>query len=248
MLVIDFNCDLGEGTGNDEAIMPFISSASIACGYHAGDDYTMKKTIELCCQYHVAIGAHPSFPDKENFGRTNMHLPAEEIYSIVAEQVTKLAMVARSFDKRLQHVKPHGALYNMSAKDITIATAIAKAVKDIDKTLLLFGLPASRSAEAAAIHEIHFIGEGFADRTYQPDGSLTPRNLSNALIEEESIAVQQVLQIAQTNTVTDITGKTIPINAKTICLHGDGKQAIQFAEALHGRLTSEGITIQSFNV
>jgi UPF0271 protein len=247
MPVIDFNCDLGEGTGNDEAIMPFISSASIACGYHAGDEATMKATVALCKKYNVAIGAHPSFSDKENFGRTNMQLSAEEIYQIVLRQITLLAEIAHQQDKKLQHVKPHGALYNMAAKDIAIANAIAKAVKDCNEHLLLFGLPNSKVELAAHNHNISFIGEAFADRTYQSDGSLTSRTEANALIDDETQSISQVLQLVNHKTITAVNGEVINVNAQTICLHGDGKQAVQFAEALHGKLLSSGITIQSFN-
>lgn len=247
MPVIDFNCDLGEGAGNDEAIMPFISSASIACGFHAGDKLTMHKTVELCIKYNAAIGAHPSFPDKENFGRHNMNLPPDEIYSVVIRQIEALALIAREHHKKLQHVKPHGALYNMAAKDIRIAGAVANAVKNFDKSLLLFGLPNSASEKAADNCGLQFIGEAFADRTYQPDGSLTPRVLPDALIEDETKAIQQVLQIVNKKTVTAVNGEMVPVNPGTICLHGDGKQAVQFAEVLHGTLLAEGITIQSFN-
>ena len=247
MPVIDFNCDVGEGTGNDEALMPFISSASIACGYHAGDEATMHKTIELCIKYNVAIGAHPSFPDKENFGRTRMYLPADEIYSIVLKQIEILSAIAKHHHKKLQHVKPHGALYNMAAKDIIIANAIANAVKNFGENLMLFGLPNSESEKAAYNCGLQFIGEAFADRTYQPDGSLTPRTMPGALIEDETKAISQVLQIVKTKSVKTITDEMITINAKTICLHGDGKQAVQFAQALYSNLLSEGITIQSFN-
>jgi 5-oxoprolinase (ATP-hydrolysing) subunit A len=247
MPFIDFNCDLGEGMGNDEAIMPYISSASIACGFHAGDETAMKKTIELCLKYKVAIGAHPSYPDKENFGRTNVNLPADEIYSIVSNQINSLSALANSFGKKLQHVKPHGALYNMAAKDITIANAISNAVKNFDNSLLLYGLPNSQMEKAADENQIKFIGEAFADRTYQPDGTLTPRTHPNALIEDEPKAIEQVMQIITDKTVTCVTGEVISLMADTICIHGDGKTAVQFAEALHGRLIAGRITIQSFN-
>ena len=247
MRFIDFNCDLGEGMGNDEAIMPFISSANIACGFHAGDEDTMKQTVELCSKYNVAIGAHPSYPDKENFGRTNMNLPAEEIYSIVLQQVQSLSAIVKSSGKRLQHVKPHGALYNMAAKDSNIANAITNAIKDFDSTLLLFGLPNSEMEKTALGCGINFIGEAFADRTYQPDGSLTLRTLPNALIEEETKAIEQVMQIVKNKTVTCANGEIILLKADTICIHGDGKHAIQFAEALHSKLIIEHISIQSFN-
>lgn len=176
-----------------------------------------------------------------------MNLPAEEIYSIIIQQIQSLSSIAKSYGKKLQHVKPHGALYNMAAKDISIAGAIVKAVKDYDDSLLLFGLPKSEIEKSAAANNIKFIGEVFADRTYQPDGSLTPRTLPNALIEKEAKAIEQVMQIINNNTVTCINGEIILLIGDTICIHGDGKHAVQFAEALHGTLLSKGITIQSFN-
>ena len=149
MLQCDLNCDMGEGIGNDEAIMPFISSANIACGFHAGDDFTMNKTILLAKKYGVAVGAHPSFFDRENFGRTEIKLPVKEIYDLVQKQIKILRSIAAADDVVLQHVKPHGALYNMSAKDVTIAHAIALAVKDYDNNLVLFGLSESHSVKEA---------------------------------------------------------------------------------------------------
>jgi UPF0271 protein len=247
MPVIDFNCDLGEGIGNDALIMPYISSANIACGYHAGDADTMAQTVALCLQHNVAIGAHPSYADRKNFGRTNQNLAPEEIYRIVQEQIQTLVNIAKTFSARVQHVKPHGALYNRAAKDTVIATAIAKAVKNLDLNLFLLGLPASEIQYAAEKEGLRFVAEAFADRTYQPDGSLTPRTQPNALIEDEVVAINQVLQIVQNKTVTCIDGKIIPLQAATICIHGDGKQAIDLAKALYNTLTKEGIIIQSFN-
>ncbi|HET9055355.1 MAG TPA: 5-oxoprolinase subunit PxpA [Chitinophagaceae bacterium] len=247
MSIIDFNCDLGEGTGNDKAIMPYISSANIACGYHAGNETSMKETVELCSSYGVAMGAHPSFPDKENFGRTNMNLPSDEIYSLVLNQIKTLADIVFSHGKKLQHVKPHGALYNMAAKDISIARAVANAIKDFDKNLLLFGPPKSKLDTAANEQQIKFIAEAFADRTYQPDGSLTPRTQPNALIEDEEKCVHQVLQIIKDKTVTCCDGTIISLKAETICIHSDGKNAVGLTNALYKQLKESGIAIQSFN-
>lgn len=247
MPFIDFNCDLGENSGNDELIMPYISSANIACGYHAGDEATMKRTMELCVQYNVAAGAHPSYPDKENFGRTNMQLPANEIYSLVLTQIKMLATIAKHYNVRLQHVKPHGALYNMAAKDSVIAEAIAKAIKEYDEQLWYFGLPNSAMQTAAENYQLKFAAEAFADRTYQPDGTLTPRIQAGALIQEESKAIAQVKQLVKSKTVNCISGETILLNAATICIHGDGTHAVAFAKTLHQMLTGEGIIIQSLN-
>ena len=220
----DINCDTGESIGNDELIMPFISSANIACGYHAGDIETIRTTIDLCIKYNVAIGAHPSFYDKDNFGRTEMYLSPNEIYELVTQQLIIFNEVLSLFDKRMNHVKPHGALYNMSAKDASIAATIAKAVKEFDSTLILFGLSGSHSISEAKTIGLKTASEVFADRTYQDDGSLTPRSQSGALIEDEEKATQQVLQMIQNGTVTTVSGKKIPIAAETVCIHGDGKK------------------------
>jgi UPF0271 protein len=195
MMTIDVNCDMGEGIGNDEAIMPFISSANIACGYHAGDEKIMWQTIELAKRYNVSVGAHPSFLDKENFGRKEINLSPEEIYELVTQQLLLFNEIAISADANMYHVKPHGALYNMSARETTIARAIATAVKDFDHNLILFGLSGSHSINEAKAIGLKIAPEVFADRTYQDDGTLTPRSQSNALIEDADKAVQQVLQM-----------------------------------------------------
>ena len=236
MLLCDINCDMGEGIGTDAAIMPFISSANIACGYHAGDDITMNDTILLAKKYGVAVGAHPSFFDRENFGRTEMKLPEEEIYGLVQKQIKILRSFAAKHDVVLQHVKPHGALYNMSAKDITIAHAIALAVKEYDPKLVLFGLSESHSIIEARKLGLKTRSEVFADRSYQDDGSLTPRTKPNALIHDTEQAVEQVLQMVHKKTVTTVSGKKIPVFAETICIHGDGEHAVALAKAIHDAL------------
>ena len=244
MISIDINCDMGEGVGNDEAIMPFISSANIACGFHAGDEKTMNETIECCIRNNVAIGAHPSFYDKKNFGRTEIYLSADEIYDLIILQLRTIDKIARVNGKKLSHVKPHGALYNMSVKDQEIAAAIARAVKDFDEALILFGLSGSYSIMQAKAVELKTANEAFADRTYQDDGSLTPRSQPNALIENADKAVGQVLQMIKEKLVTTITEKKIPIVADTICIHGDGRHAVTFAKAIHDALKQENIEIK----
>ena len=235
--MIDINCDMGEGMANDEALMPYISSANIACGYHAGDTDTIKRTIDLCMQHKVAIGVHPSFYDHENFGRTEIELPVKEIYDLVQKQIKILRSIAAADDVVLQHVKPHGALYNMSAKDVTIAHAIALAVKDYDNNLVLFGLSESHSVKEARRLGLKTKSEVFADRTYQDDGSLTPRSRPNALILDTGKAVEQALQMVNKRTVTAVSGKTIPVVAETICIHGDSEHAVEFAKAISEALT-----------
>ncbi|MFZ1261352.1 MAG: 5-oxoprolinase subunit PxpA [Chitinophagaceae bacterium] len=230
------NCDMGEGVGNDELIMPFIHSANIACGYHAGDAATMQQTVELCLKYKVAIGAHPSFFDRENFGRTEMKLEQEEIYDLISQQLFILNETVAGFDTKLLHVKPHGALYNMSAKDSLLAKTIARAVKDFDASLIVVGLSGSYSVSEAKALGLKTANEVFADRSYQDDGSLTPRSQSNAIIDDTEKVVQQVVQLINEGTVTTKSGKKIPIVAETICIHGDGKQAVDFAKAIHNAI------------
>jgi UPF0271 protein len=242
---VDLNCDMGEGMSTDELIMPFISSANIACGYHAGDEKTIWKTMDLALKHHVAIGAHVSFFDKKNFGRSEMNLPADEIYDLVTQQLIISKEMADSFETKIRHVKPHGALYNMSAKDTVLAKTIAQAVKDFDENLILFGLSGSHSIAEAKKIGLKTASEVFADRTYQDDGRLTPRTQTNALIENPHNVIEQVLQMIKEGTVTGISGKKIPIVAETMCIHGDGKHAVEFAKAIHEALQKEGIGITS---
>jgi UPF0271 protein len=245
MLTIDINCDMGEGIGNDGAIMPFISSANIACGFHAGNEETIKETVEIAVKNSVAIGAHPSFFDRENFGRTEMHLSFDEVYDLVFLQLRTIDKLIKEKNKSLHHVKPHGALYNMSAKDPQIAKAIAQAVKDFGDELVLFGLSRSESIVQAKIINLKTANEVFADRTYQDDGSLTPRSKANALIDEVNKSVKQTLQMIKEKSVTSVNGKIIPIIADTICIHGDGKHAVEFAKAVHESLRKENVEIKT---
>lgn len=242
---IDLNCDMGEGIGNEAALLPFISSASIACGYHAGDEATMTATVDLCVAHGVAIGAHPSFPDRANFGRTNMLVPGEQLYAMVLEQIMALAKIAKRAGVNLQHVKPHGALYNMAAKDLEMATAIVAAIQEVDQSLILFGLPSSCLEIAARTANIPFVGEGFADRTYQADGSLTPRTQPDAMVENSTMALAQVLEMVERKLVHTPSGLEVPLEVGTICLHGDGAFALDFAKSIHEGLRKSGIHIHA---
>jgi UPF0271 protein len=233
MYKIDINCDMGEGTGNDALLMPYISSASIACGFHAGDVDTMYETIGLAIKNKVSVGAHVSYFDKNNFGRAELNLQPGEVYELVEQQLIILKEITDLFDTKLTHVKPHGALYNQSAKDNVVAKAIARAVKDFDQHLILFGLSGSHSIREAGLLGLETASEVFADRSYQDDGSLTPRSYPDALIENKDAAVKQVLQMINEHTVTTISGKVIPIVAQTVCIHGDGRQAVEIAKAIH---------------
>jgi 5-oxoprolinase (ATP-hydrolysing) subunit A len=244
----DLNCDMGEGIGNDEAIMPFITSANIACGYHAGDEATMQQTVLLAKKFNVAIGAHPSFLDRENFGRTEMQTTPDEVYNLVTVQIKGLEKVAVQNNATLHHVKPHGALYNMAAKDSSLARAIVHAVQDCNPNLILYGLSGSFLISEAEALGLQTASEVFADRTYSNNGSLTPRSQPNAVIEDEETAIQQVLQMVKTKTVTTVSKKEIPMLAQTICLHGDGKHAVAFAQKINKALKEEGLVLQAVNI
>jgi UPF0271 protein len=214
---MQINCDLGEGIGNDAELMPYIDEANIACGFHAGDAFTMRETVALCIRHKVKIGAHPSYLDRENFGRKEIELSPEEIYLLVRKQVETLKKITDQARTKLNHVKPHGALYNTSAKNEAVAKAIAKAVKDVDPSLILFGLKNSHSITAAKNLGLKTAEEAFADRKYENDGSLTPRSQPGACFTE----IQNVLDQVQ------------KIKADTWCIHGDGPHALAFAKALY---------------
>lgn len=246
MISCDLNCDMGEGMGNDEALMPFITSANIACGYHAGDETTMQSTVMMAKNAGVAIGAHPSFSDRENFGRTVVKdTTPQHVYELVSAQLQIIQQIVTECNAQLHHVKPHGALYNMAAGNTALSLAIARAIYDFDKTLILFGLSSSYLISEAKAVGLKTASEVFADRTYQDDGSLTPRTTSHALIESEEQSVRQVIQMVKKGTVTSLSGKEVPIVAETICLHGDGKNAVAFASAINKKLKAENITIRA---
>jgi UPF0271 protein len=223
---------MGEGIGRDELIMPFITSANIACGYHAGDEETMLQTILLAKKNNVLIGAHPSYFDRENFGRTNMPVSPQEVFDLVTQQVLLLQDIAQKNKMELHHVKPHGALYNIAAKEKEIANAIARAVKKCGSHLALYGLSNSFLISEAEKEGLKTFSEVFADRTYQDDGSLTPRTFPNALVKNTDDAVKQVMMMVNDGRVKTVSGKTIPITAQTICIHGDGEHAVEFAKAI----------------
>jgi UPF0271 protein len=247
---IDINCDMGESygagrIGNDEELMPLVSSANIACGYHGGDPVTIHHAVLLAQKYGVAVGAHPSYPDLQGFGRRNMQLSTQEVYDIVLYQIGAVEAYTRAGGGKLHHVKPHGALYNQAAKNDELAAAIANALFYFDKTLILFGPPGSALERAAMQLGLSFCAEAFADRTYQPDGSLTSRSSPNALIRDTVQCLQQVWQIVESGTVTATDGTVIPMKAGTICIHGDGLHAVEFAHGIRQSLTEKGVRIQS---
>ena len=230
---------------NDADIMPFISSANIACGYHAGNEKTLWDTIRLAKENNVAIGAHVSFLDRANFGRSEIVLPVATIYELVIQQLIIIREIADSFEMKLNHVKPHGALYNMAARDAGIAKAIAEAVRDFDHNLMVYGLSNSLSIKEAKAVGLRTANEVFADRAYLDDGSLVPRSQKDALIEDDKKAIEQVLQMIHKKTVITQSGKEIPILADTICIHGDNAHAAVFAKSIYETLKQNQVVIKA---
>ncbi|KOO50388.1 LamB/YcsF family protein [Priestia koreensis] len=247
---VDLNCDLGESfgayqIGNDQEILNYVTSANIACGFHAGDPSVMRKTVKFALAKNVAIGAHPGLPDLAGFGRRNMVISSDEAYDMVLYQLGALNAFVQAEGGRLNHVKPHGALYNMAAKDPVLATAIAKAIAKFDGELYLYGLAGSELIKAGERAGLRVRHEVFADRTYQEDGTLTPRSMANALITDAGDAIAQVVRMIKQGEVHTIQGQSISIQADTVCIHGDGEHALQFAQHIGNVLQKEGIHITS---
>jgi len=246
---IDINCDMGESfgpwpMGNDAVLMQHITSANIACGFHAGDPMIMQKTVRLALANGVAIGAHPGYPDLQGFGRRAMQLTPEEVYVSVLYQIGALRAIVEGEGAPLHHVKPHGALYNAAAKDRALADAIVRAVRAAGANLLLYGLSGSALIAAGEAAGLRTCSEVFADRTYQSDGSLTPRTQAGALIEDTEKAVEQALEMVRRQRVKSLDGQWVPLQADTICLHGDGPHAVEFAQALFAVFKREGIEVK----
>lgn len=240
---IDLNADLGEGSPHDAELLTLVSSANIACGFHAGDAETMLASVREAIRNNVAVGAHPSFPDRENFGRTAMVLPPDIIYGQTLYQVGALAALTHSQGARLHHVKPHGMLYNQAARDPLLADAIAKAVYALDPALILVGLAGSELIRAAEHYGLPTRQEVFADRGYQADGTLVPRRQAGAMIDDEEQALAQSLLMIESGKVHAITGERINVTAQTLCLHGDGKHALNFARRLRQEFESRNIQV-----
>ena len=231
--------------GNDAALMDHVTSVNIACGFHAGDPTTIRKTIETAIEKGVAIGAHPGYPDLQGFGRRNMSLSASDVFDIVLYQVAALKGICEASGGSLHHVKPHGALYNQAAKSPELSRAIANAVKAIDTGLIFYGGSGTDLVSEANECGLRTASEVFADRTYQPDGSLSPRSRPDALISDPSKAVGQALQMVRSGTVTALSGEAIDIRVDTICLHGDGANALEFAVALRSAFAENSINVQA---
>ena len=245
MARIDLNCDLGEGCVNDAELMPLITSANIACGAHAGNAATMRETVRLAQLHGVMIGAHPGFADRGNFGRRELVLAREEIVDLVQTQVRTLQHIAATTGAVVRHVKPHGALYNLAARDDTVAGAIAEAVAGLDAGLVLYGLSGGELLKAGRAHGLAVAGEVFADRTYQHDGSLTPRDRPGALITNPAEALAQVLMMVREGRVRTTDGSLVPVAADTLCLHGDGAKAVDLARSLRTALAGAGVELRA---
>ncbi len=242
-LTVDLNADLGEGAGHDDELLALVTSANIACGFHAGDADTMHRSIEAARSHSVAVGAHPSLFDRENFGRKELRVTPEEIFDAVTYQLGIFQAIAEAVGVRPNHVKPHGALYNMAVRDENLAGAIARAISSADSTLILFAPNRGALARAGEAHGLKIAREVFADRNYRSDGSLVPRSRPDALLHDPIEAAERVLRMLREGKVRSVDGVDVDVRAETICVHGDTPGAVQFARALRARLESESVAI-----
>ncbi|KOS71486.1 LamB/YcsF family protein [Lysinibacillus contaminans] len=250
MFRVDLNCDLGESfgryqLGEQEEILKYVTSANIACGFHAGDPTVMRETVKLAIANGVKIGAHPGLPDLNGFGRREMNITPQEAYDMVVYQVGALQGFLTIHNETMQHVKPHGALYNMAAKSPAIAEAIAQAVYDISPSLVLFGLSGSELTKAGEKLGLQTAHEVFADRTYQQDGSLTSRKQPDALITDNGQAIEQVVRMVKEGKVLSQQQIEVSLQADTVCIHGDGEHAVEFAKNIHTKLTEQHISVRA---
>ncbi len=248
MRTIDLNCDMGESfgawkMGADAEVMPYVSSANIACGFHAGDPATIRQTVQLAVEHGVAIGAHPSLPDLQGFGRRTMKISPQEMYDLVLYQAGAVEAFARAAGAKLHHVKCHGALYNMAAVDEGLSEAMARAAKDLG--VMLYVLSNSKNYDIAKKAGVPVAGEVFADRGYSDDGTLAPRNAPGGLIEDAAASVRQALAMIEQGVVTSLGGRRVPVAADTMCLHGDQPGAVAFAKALRAALRERGIEVRA---
>src|SRR3954453_3044610 len=242
-LSIDLNADLGEGSGHDAELFELISSANIATGFHAGDSDTMHAAISAAKQHQVAIGAHPSFYDRENFGRKELPIPLEEAFDAVAYQLGIFQAISSALDVQANHVKPHGALYNMAMRDVNLANAIARAIKSVDPKLILFAPDKSELARAGEAQGLQIAREIFADRNYLDNGWLVPRTRPDALLHDPKEAAQRVLRMLREGKVRSVEGRDVAVRGETICVHGDTPGAVEFARELRTQLEREGVRI-----
>jgi UPF0271 protein len=244
-LTVDLNADLGEGVGHDDELLALVTSANIACGFHAGDANTMRRSIETARDRNVAVGAHPSLFDRENFGRKELPVKPEEAFDGVVYQLGIFAAIADAAGVRPNHVKPHGALYNMAVRDAALADAVGRAVASVDKNLILFASQNTELSRAGEKRGLQIAYEVFADRNYLNNGALVPRTRPNALLHDSNEAATRVIRMLREGKVRSIDGVDVDVRAETICLHGDNPEAVDFAGALKSRLEQEGVTIRA---
>lgn len=252
MYQVDLNCDLGESFGNyklglDEEVISYISSANIACGFHASDPLVMSHTVELAKKAGVSIGAHPGFPDLVGFGRRNMNVSLKEAKAMVQYQIGALDAFCKAHETEMCHIKPHGALYNMAGKDNRLAEAICEGIYEVNPKLILLALSGSKMIDAAKSVGLKVALEAFADRAYEEDGSLVARTKEGAMITDEEIAIKRVIKMIKENKVEAITGKEIPIKVDSICVHGDGIKALEFVKRIKAKLEEEDIKVARLN-
>ena len=245
---IDLNCDVGEGIGDEEALLAIVTSANVSCGAHAGDEYVISSTIATARRHNVAVGAHPSYPDREGFGRRGLRVSPAEVEAFIAEQLAYLAGLAQVHGVRLRHVKPHGALYNDAASNRQLADAVARAVTRFDGKLILIGLAGSAMIDAAKAAGLAAAAEAFCDRTYEPDGSLRLRALPGALVTEAAAAARQALDIVLRKRATAYDGAPLTIEAQTLCIHGDTPGAVRIAQTVREALTQAGVEVRPVEV
>lgn len=243
-LYIDINCDMGEGMANDAALMPFISSANIACGYHAGDEDTIKRTIELALEHHVAIGAHPSYMDRVNFGRLSQSISLIELAELISDQLSLFEKITNQMGCKIHHVKLHGALYNDCAKEALSSKIVAQTIQAINPSIMLYGLSGSHTIKEAKAIGLQCVQEAFADRTYQSNGQLTPRHFDHALILDPIESAKQVLTLIFDHAIKTIDGTMVMVKAETICIHGDTPEAVGIAKHLFNTLQQNKIEIK----
>ena len=242
-LSVDLNADLGEGAPSERELLRLVSSANIACGFHAGDPVTMRASIRAAREAGVAVGAHPSLADRENFGRKGLPVSPDEVFALVVYQAGAFQAIAQSLGVKPRHVKPHGALYNMAARDANLAEAVARAIATVDRALILLAPGGSALAHAGEAAGLRVAREVFADRNYQADGALVPRSQPNAVLHNAEEAAARVLRMLREGLVRAVDGNEIAIEADTICVHGDTPEAVAFAAELRRRLTAAGISI-----
>jgi len=247
---VDLNCDMGESfgaycIGADDSVFPYITSANVACGFHGGDPTVMRKTLARARELGVSVGAHPGLPDLIGFGRRSMDVTPDEVYDLMVYQIGALLGFARVTDAPVRHVKAHGALYNMAAVKRELAAAIARAVRDVDRSLILFGLPGSHLVSEGEAAGLATAGEAFADRNYMSDGTLVSRRRPDAQVHNADEAVRRAVRMVRNGAVTAIDGTELSMKVDTICIHGDGPHAAEFAQRLRSGFEAAGITVRA---